>query len=129
MFFRGRQPWAFAILYVALSMAIEIVLMVVFRLKVPADNARIAPILLTVPPILAAGISGFRRPLRDFWTVALLSAVLTLVVTIVVTRLTGINTGLAEPIFNRSLAGLLAALVTNRVRASLVTTQVGANEA
>ncbi len=115
-----RRPWAFAILYTGLSLAVEIVLLVVFRLQIPQDNAVISPVVLTVPPLLAAWFSGYRRPLRDFLTVALSAAILTLMVTLIVTNLTGINTGLAEPIFNRSLAGFLAAMLTNRTTRAAV---------
>ena len=113
----GRRPWAFALLYMGLSLVVEIFLIVVIRLRVPEDNAKIAPVLLTIPPVLAAWISGFRRPPRDLWTVAALASVLTLLVTAVVTRITGINTGLVEPIINRSAAGWLAAVITNRIAA------------
>ena len=113
----GRRPWSFAALYTGVSLAVEAVLIVVARLKVPEDNAAIAPIVLTVPPLLAATISGYRRPLGDFLTVAALAAILTLTITLVVTRLSGISTGLAEPILNRSIAGGLAAAITNRLAA------------
>src|SRR5262245_44191218 len=105
----GRKPWAFAVLYMGLSMGLEIVLIVVFRLRVPEDNKVIAPILLTIPPALAASCSGYRRPLKSFLTVAALAAILTLVLTLAVNRLTGVTTGVVEPIFNRLAAGWLAA--------------------
>ena len=113
----GRRPLAFAVFYMSVSLLVEIVLMVGLGLKVPQDNARIAPVLLTLAPALAAGLSGFRRPFKDFLTVAALASILTLLVTIVVSRLSGISTGLAEPIFNRSVAGWLAASLTNRLTA------------
>ncbi len=111
----GRRPWAFALLYVGLSLAVEILLIVVVGWRVPEDNARIAPILLTVPPSLAAILSGYRRTPGMVLMVALLAAALTLVITLSVNRLTGINTGLLEPIINRSVAGWLAAALTNRL--------------
>ena len=49
----------------------------------------------------------------SFLTVAALAAILTLTITLVVTGLTGVSTGLAEPILNRSIAGGLAAAITN----------------
>ncbi len=113
----GRRPLAFAILYTCLSLAVEIVLIVVLGLTVPEHNAVVAPIVLTVPPLLAAACSDYRRSLRDFCTVAALTSVLTLVITLIVTGLTGISTGLAEPILNRSFAGALGALTTNRLSA------------
>lgn len=114
----GRNPWAFALLYMGLSMALEIVLIVVGRLRVPDDNAVIAPVLLTVAPLLAAGLSGYRRPASAFLTVAGLAASLTLVLTLGVNRLTGISTGMLEPILNRTAAGWLAAAITNRALAN-----------
>ncbi len=110
----GRRPGAFAILYVIVSLLVETVLIVVLRWRVPEDNARIAPAVLTIPPMLAAWLSGYRRPLKDFLTVAELAAILTLLITIIVSRLSGVSTGLVEPIVNRSAAGWLAALITNR---------------
>jgi hypothetical protein len=65
--------------------------------------------------MLAAGLSGYRRPLRDFLTVAALAAVLTLLITVVVSRLSGVSTGMTEPIINRSIAGFLASAITNRL--------------
>ena len=111
----GRSPWSFAALYTGVSLAVEAVLIVIGRLKVPENNAVLAPVVLTVPPLLAAAFSGFRRPARDLWTVVALASILTLVITAVVTRLTGVSTGLAEPILNRSMAGWLAAWIANRV--------------
>jgi len=84
---------------------------------VPGDNARIAPVVLTVPPALAAALSGYRRPFEDFLVIATLAAILTLLITAVVSRLSGVSTGLVEPIINRSVAGWLAATLTNRVTA------------
>ena len=69
-----RRPWAFAVFYMVVSLLVEIFLIVIVRWKVPEDNGRIAPILLTVPPLLAAGFSGYRRPLKDFLIVAALAA-------------------------------------------------------
>lgn len=113
----GRKPWAFAIVYTLLSLCIEALLLVVFRLRIPQDNGIIAPIVLTVPPLAAAWCSGFRRPFQDLITVAVLASVLTLVVTIIGTRLSGVSTGLLEPIINRFIAGALAAVIAARVLA------------
>lgn len=110
----NRNALAFAIVYMGLSIACEIVLMVIFRLRVPQDNRIIAPIILTIPPLLAAWICGYRRP-KEFIGVAVLASVITLVVTVTVNKLTGIKTGLAEPIVNRLVAGFLAAWLLNRV--------------
>lgn len=113
----GRNPWAFAGFYMATSLLVEIFLMVGVGWKVPQDNARIAPVLLTLAPALAAALSGFRRPLKDLLTVVAFASLLTLLITVVVSRLSGISTGLIEPIINRSIAGWLAAAITNRLSA------------
>lgn len=107
-----RKPWAFAIIYTTLSMATEIVLIVVFRLKVPQHNAIIAPIILTFPPLLAAWIAGYRYH-NKLVTLAFLTAVLTVIVTLTVTHFTGVSTGLREPLINRPIAGFLAAVIVN----------------
>jgi hypothetical protein len=109
-----KNPWTFAVLYMAISMATEIILIVVVGLRVPRDNRSIAPVLLTVPPVLAAWIGGYRRP-KGFAVVVVLTALLTLGITLAANALTGIRTGMAEPILTRSLAGLLGAAITNRL--------------
>jgi hypothetical protein len=110
-----RRPLAFGIIYMALSMVIEIILLVVIRLRIPQDNAIIAPILLTISPIAAAWICDYRRP-RELITVAVLAVFLTLLIVIVFGRVTGISTGLAAPIVIRSLAGFLAGVMTNKTK-------------
>ncbi|MFQ6022584.1 MAG: hypothetical protein ACE5NW_07680 [Acidiferrobacterales bacterium] len=109
-----RKPWLFAIVYVALSLGIEASLIIFGGLRVPQNNAQIAPIILTIPPILAALITGYRQ-LKAFLIIVMLTAVLTLVVTLTFIKITGISTGFVEPIINRSIAGLLAAIITNRL--------------
>jgi hypothetical protein len=47
---------------------------------------------------------------------AIITALLTLAITLIVTRLTGVNSGLTEALFNRRLAGLLAAMIMLRSR-------------
>lgn len=111
---RRRPAWAFALIYTAISMATEIVLIVVFRLKIPADNAIIAPIILTIPPVIAARIAGYRAG-RGLFLLAGLTAVLTLGVTLLVTHFTGVSTGLIEPLINRPAAAFLAAVIANRI--------------
>ena len=106
------KPWVLAVVYVALSLAVEAALMVVGRLRVPQDNAILAPVVLTVPPLLAAWATGRRRP-RDLVVLAVLLSVLTLVLTLAAGRLTGVKTGLAEPLIVRAVAGFLAGLVTS----------------
>lgn len=106
-------PWRYAILYTVLSMATEIVLLVVFRLKIPQHNAIIAPIILTLPPMVAAWLAG-ARTLRHFIVLAGLTAVLTVIVTLTVTHFTGVSTGLREPLINRPLAGFFAAFIARR---------------
>lgn len=109
-----RRTWAFAVIYMALSMVVEIALIAIVGLKIPKDNAIIAPTLLTLSPVLAALITGYRRP-KEFILLILLTVVLTLFMVLVFGRLTGISTGLLAPIVIRSLAGFLAATFTNRV--------------
>jgi hypothetical protein len=111
-----KKPWALAIIYTAVSLAVEAGLIVVGGLRVPQDNAVIAPIILTIPPVLAAWISGYRRP-KEWAILAVLASVLTLGLTLLAGRITGISTGLVEPIIVRTLAGFLAGTITNRVAA------------
>jgi hypothetical protein len=119
------QPWALPIIYVVVSLAVEAAWMVAGRLQVPQDNAILAPVVLTVPlqvpqdnailapvvltvpPVLAAWICGYRRPKAWIIAAALLS-VLTLGFTLLAGRLTGVSTGLVQPIIVRALAGFVA---------------------
>ena len=103
----ARRACMFALIYTGLSLAVEIVLIVVFRLHVPRDNAVVAPVVLTVPPILTALVCGYRS-LKPLALAAIAASVLTLGATMIVVRLTGKSTGLFEPIVSRSLAGALA---------------------
>ena len=109
-----RKSWAFAIIYMLLSLAIEGAAMILFGLRVPQDIHTLQPVVLTIPPALATWVCGYRKP-REFALLALLASVLTAGISILVGRLTGINTGLVEPIINRSIAGFLSAEITNRV--------------
>ncbi|MBU4460729.1 MAG: hypothetical protein KJ579_09185 [Verrucomicrobia bacterium] len=109
---RMHKPWVLALVYVALSLAVEAALMIVGRLRVPQDNAILAPVVLTVPPLLAAWATGRRRP-RALIVLAVLLSVLTLGLTLIAGRLTGVSTGMAEPLIVRALAGFLAGLIFN----------------
>ena len=109
-----RKAWAFAIIYLALSLGFEASLILLAGLRVPEDNATIAPLILTVPPILAVLLAGYRKP-KEFVVLVVLTVVLTVAITLTVNKLTGISTGLLEPIINRSIAGFLAATITNRI--------------
>lgn len=111
---RMHKPWILALVYVALSLAVEAALMIVGRLRVPQDNAILAPVVLTVPPLLAAWATGRRRP-RALIVLAVLLSVLTLGLTLIAGRLTGVSTGMAEPLIVRALAGFLAGLIFNRL--------------
>ena len=111
---RRLSPWAFALVYTGLSLATEIVLIVIFRLKIPEHNAIIAPIILIIPPIAAAWIAGYRSS-KSLGVMAVMTAFLTLVVTLTVTHFTRVNTGLLEPLINRPVASFLAAIITNRL--------------
>jgi len=111
-----RSAWVFGLAYMGLSIAIEIVLIVVVRLRVPRDNAIIAPILLVIAPLAAAWWCGF-RPLRELTMLWVLTVVLTIAFVFAYSRLTGISTGLIEPIIVRSSAGFLAAWIIKRMAA------------
>jgi hypothetical protein len=95
-----KRPWAFAILYTCISLGVEGALIVLAGLRVPQDNKLLAPVVLTVPPVLSALVAGFRR-LGEFVPVALLTIVLTVGLTIVANKSTGVSTGLLEPIIVR----------------------------
>jgi hypothetical protein len=109
-----NTAWGFGIIYTALSLGVEIILLVVVRLRIPQDNKIIAPIILVVAPLLAAWVCGYRKR-SAIAVVAVLALVLTLLFTMVFGRLTGISTGLGPPILIRSLAGFFAALATQRL--------------
>mgnify|MGYP003593728281 CR=1 FL=1 len=109
-----RNPLAFGLIYMALSIAVEIVLLLVFRLRIPRDNAILASVLLTVSPPAAAWICGYRRP-AAFLLAAGGAVLLTLVLVVGFGRLTGISAGLGPPVVLRTLAGLFAALLANRL--------------
>ncbi len=109
-----RKAWAFAIIYLALSLGFEASLIIFGGLRVPEDNATIAPLILTIPPILAVLLAGYRKP-KEFVVLLVLTVVLTVAITLTVNKLTGISTGLLEPIINRSIAGFVAATITNRL--------------
>lgn len=108
-----KNPWALALIYASISLGVEAAVMMVGRLKVPQDNAILAPIVLTIPPLLTAWICGYRRP-KDWVTVAALLGVLTLVFTLLAGRLTQVSTGLLEPIIVRSIAGFLGGMIAAR---------------
>lgn len=108
-----RKALAYATIYVVVSLGLEAALMILLGWRVPQDNFRLAPCVLTIPPLLAAWLAGYRQPKQLAW-LAIVTAMLTVIITLGVARLTGVNTGLVEPLFNRSLAGLLAVMVTLR---------------
>lgn len=110
-----RKSLVFAAIYVVVSLALEAALMILLHWKVPQDNYRLAPCVLTIPPLLASWLAGYRRP-KQLVLLAGVTFVLTMLITLGVTRITGIAMGLAEPLFNRSLAGFLAAVITLRQR-------------
>ena len=109
-----KRPWALAIVYVVVSLVVEAGMMIIGHLRVPQDNAILAPVVMTVPPVLAAWLGGYRR-LREWIMAAVLLSVLTFLITAAFGRVTGIHTGLLEPIINRALAGFLAGVIANRV--------------
>ena len=63
---------------------------------------------------MAAWIGGYQRP-KALVINAALTAGMTLGITLAANALTGIHTGLAEPIITRFLAGLLGAVIANRL--------------
>jgi hypothetical protein len=93
------------------------VLLVVVRLRIPQDNAIIAPVILAVSPVAAALICGYRRP-RSIAMLAVTTVILTIAIVMGFERLTGISTGLAAPVVIRTAAGVLAALLTHRITRS-----------
>jgi len=111
-----REALVFALVYTALSLATEMVLIRLAGLTVHKDDALIWLIILTIPPVLAAWTCGYRRP-TEFVIVVVLTAVLTFLITHVVVKCTLFYTGLVEPIVDRSIAGFLAAEITKRVGA------------
>jgi len=108
-----KKPWVLALIYASISLGIEAAFMIVGHLKVPQHNAILAPIVLTIPPLLTAWICGYRRP-KDWVIVAALLSVLTLGLTLLAGRITHVSTGLLEPIIVRSLAGFLAGIIADR---------------
>ncbi len=108
---RQRPPLAYGLVYMATSIGLEIALMVLGRLRVPEDNAIIAPIILIVAPIAAGWLCGYRTP-KTLAILAGTTVALTLLGVFVVNRLTGISTGLVAPIVIRTAAGALAARLT-----------------
>lgn len=115
---KRRPPWVFGLVFMALSMVIEIALLVVGRLRIPQDNAIIAPIILTLSPVAAAWFCRYRRA-REILLLSCLAVFFTLLLVLVFSRVTHITTGVLPPIFLRTAAGWLAAAIVNRRVASL----------
>ena len=113
-----QQPWAVALIYTGVSLGVEAALLVIGGLRVPRDNAILAPVVLTLPPILTGWICGYGWP-KGFIALAVGLALLTLGLTLLAGRLTGISTGLVEPLVVRFLAGFLASVIANRLTAKL----------
>ena len=113
----GRRPWAFAALYMVVSLLVEIVLIVVVGWKVPTDNAADCAGSLDAPTLAGRGVLRLSPAAQGFPDgTPLRGALLTLLITVVLNRLSGVTTGLAEPILNRSVAAWLAGAMTNQVR-------------
>jgi hypothetical protein len=106
-----KRAALYALVYAGLSLGAEVVLLVVFRLRVPQDNRIIAPVVLVAPPVAAAWRAQ-RRMSAATVALAVLTSALTVVSTVIVTRATGKSVGLLEPMLARPLAGFLAALAT-----------------
>lgn len=97
----------------AVSMVIEIALLVVFRLRIPQDNAVISTIVLTASPVIASWLCHYWRA-REVLLLSCLAVFFTLLFVLVFSRSTGITTGILPPIFIRTGAGLIAAMIVNR---------------
>ena len=110
---KRRSPWVFGLAFMAVSMVIEIALLVVCRLRIPQDNAIIATILLTASPVIASWVCHYRR-IRELLLLSGLAVLFTLGFVLGFSRLTGITTGILPPIFIRTAAGLMAAMIVNR---------------
>jgi hypothetical protein len=111
-----REALVFALVYTALSLATEMILVRFVGLKMHKDDALIWLIILTIPPVLAAWTCGYRRP-KGFVLLVVLTAVLTFIITQIVVYCTLFHTGLVEPIIDRSIAGFLAGEITKQVAA------------
>ena len=111
-----RNPWVYAILYTSLSLAIEASLIIFALQVVHLDDAKLWAAILTVPPVLAAWMCGYRRP-KEFVYLVYLTSVLTFILTQVVMKTTGVYTGFTEPIIDRMISGLLAAEIAKRLAA------------
>jgi hypothetical protein len=80
------------------------------RTSFPQHNAILVLVVLTIPPLLVAWICGYRQP-KELVTVAVLLSALTLALTVTFGKLTGVSTGMIEPILVRALAGFLAGTI------------------
>lgn len=109
-----RRILLFTLAYVIISLCIEASLIVFVGLRVPENNAQIAPVILTIPAIIAALVAGYRSP-RMLLSISVMTGVLTLAVTLVFIGITGISTGFVEPVINRSIAGFLSALIVSNL--------------
>jgi len=109
-----KQTLIYTISYVIFSLAFEASLIAFGGLRIPADNAIIAPLILTIPPAVLA-IAFSQKRARRFFLLFLFTIVFTLIITQFFVALTGISTGFFEPIVNRGLAGILAFSLTKRL--------------
>lgn len=124
---RLRRALAFGLSYVIVSIVVEGALIVVFRLSVPRDNRILAPAVLTLPPVLTALWCGYRAAL-GVAVAALAAAAFTVLFTLVAFRLTGIRTGLAEPLAVRAPAGVAAGWIAAGWAAPVGTRKGGEHE-
>lgn len=111
-----RKTWVYAILYTCLSLGTEAALILSAHMVVHKDDAILWSVILTIPPIMAAWMCGYRRP-REFAYLVYLTSVLTFILTQVVMKTTGVYTGFTEPIIDRMMSGLLAAEIAKRMAA------------
>ena len=104
----------YTIVYVGVSLAFEMVLIIVGGLRVPEDTATIGPLIVSIPPLVLALLFG-RQSIKRFVVLLLATSIFTLVITLTFIAVTGIATGFVEPIISRGLAGILAYLFTDRI--------------
>lgn len=101
---RDGRCWRYAGVYGLGMVAVEVLLIAVFGLRIPRDTARIAPLLFLLVPMPAALLCGFRRP-ASLLAVIFLSVAFTIALSVTV----GAASGLLSPLIVRPLAGFTAA--------------------
>lgn len=109
--FKKKQIWIYAASYMAFSMLAEIFLLVIVGWEIPADNTKIAFVLLTLIPVIAGILAGYKK-LKVFITITILVIIFTFLFSSIFGMLTGNN----PPIIIRFCSGLLAAIIAEKLR-------------